>query len=396
MVAMLLDSRKILRMVSWDISRPFRLIRFSPIFNTPFGESVPDLLGRLNEELNTLHNQRVDAVTINNIPFGFFDPASGFDPEKMEMAPGVFYPTNGRPSDAVYFPPSQPVKPEMYREEELLLTYAERLLGAGANVQGGAQPRRTSATEIATIDRRTGIRFFTIFKRIQEGLEEVGKLVLELDQKFMPPIKQIRVMGANDYPLFERRVTFDSIQKDEMQGKFDVVAVGESLADQEANKQEQLAIYQLGTSNPLIAMDPESLYELTKDTLMALGDKNIGAHLKKPQVSVPQNPEDEHNRMAQGERVDPVQGENYDYHLAKHGEFINSPQFLLIPEGAQIEVMRHYQNTIRVKQLHMQLLQLQQQQMMVQSKAQQEQQESSLDRQAARDSAVKANGNKSE
>src|SRR3990167_5022023 len=150
MVTMLKDSRQILRMVVWDINRPFVVIRFSPLTNSPWGESVADLLGQINEELNTLHNQRVDAVTLNNIPYGFYDPLSGFDPENIQLVPGLMIPTNGPPSNAVHFPVHNAIRPEMYREEEMLAAYAERLIGAGANIQGTENSSTISATEVAT------------------------------------------------------------------------------------------------------------------------------------------------------------------------------------------------------------------------------------------------------
>ena len=362
MVTVLLDKRSVLRAVVWPISRPFVIVRWSPIFNTPFGESIADMVGKINEELNTLHNQRVDAVTLANVPYGFYDPLSGFDPEKIELTPGLMLPTNGDPSHAVYFPTMQPIRPEMYREEELLMSYAERLVGAGANAQGAINPKRMSATEVSTVDRRSGIRFLSIFKRIQDGLETIARIVLEYNQLFMPPKKQVRVMGANDYPVFASKVSFENFQKEELQGKFDFVAVGASIMDDEANKAEQMQVYQLGMSNPLIIHDPMAIYNLTKDTLVAMGRVNWASYLPKPQVMSPMDPELENDKMASGESVDPVQGENIALHLKKHAEFINSPQFKMVPQEAQMEVVIHYQKTMKLQQLEMQMKQLEAQQ----------------------------------
>jgi len=288
-------------------------------------------------------------------------------------------PTNGVPKDAVYFPAMPSVKPEYYREEEMISSYGERLVGAGANTQGIINPRRLSATEIATVDRRAGIRFLTIFQRIKAGVEAMAKLVLELDQRFMPAIKQVRVMGANDYPIFESQLSFERFRREEMQGKFDIIANAASIADEAANKQEQMVIYQLALSNPLIMSDPESIYEVTKDTLQALGAKNLGAYLKKPQTASPQNPEDEHNRMAQGDDVDPVIGENIDRHLQEHRKFVSSPQFQLIPIEGQILIIKHIQKTEKMQVIVQQLqenqqrmVQLQQQRMMGMADAQAE------------------------
>lgn len=359
MVTLLHDSREILRLVIWDISRPFTVIRFSPLVNTPWGESIADLIGQINEELNTLHNQRVDAVTLNNIPYGFYDPLSGFDPEQVQLVPGMMIPTNGPPQNAVHFPVHQIVRPEMYREEELLSAYAERLVGAGANVQGTENPRQISATEVATIDRRAGIRFKLIFSRIQRGLEKLAKNVIELNQRLMPVEKQVRVMGPNDAdPLFGG-MTHMMFKRDELQGKFDVRTRGEPIVERDLSRQNQMLTYQIGTSNPLIANDPESLFYLTRDTLEALGAKNRELYLKKPQFAVPQNPEDEQARIAQGENIDPVLGENVDYHLKKHAEFINSPNFQLMTPESRLKMVGHFQKTVKLQQLVKQMVELQ-------------------------------------
>src|SRR3990167_293984 len=356
MVTMLHDSREILRLVVWDISRPFVIVRFSPLVNSPWGESIADLIGQINEELNTLHNQRVDAVTLNNIPYGFYDPLSGFDPENIQLVPGLMIPTNGPPSNAVHFPVHNAIRPEMYREEEMLAAYAERLIGAGANIKGTENSSTISATEVATIDKRAGIRFKLVFSRIQRGMEKLAKSVLELNQKLMPAEKQIRVMGPNDSdPLFGTGLSHMNFTKSEMQGKFDIKARGQSIVEKDLNRQNQMMTYQIGIMSPLIMTDPESMFYLTRDTLEALGAKNRELYLKKPQYAVPQNPEDEQARIAQGEDMDPVLGENVEYHFKKHAEFINSPNFGLLTPESQTKMMIHLQKTMKLQQVMKQL-----------------------------------------
>jgi hypothetical protein len=299
-VTMLKDCRKVVRIGRSSRKRPFVRVRFSPIPDKPVGESIPDLLRHINNELNTLHNQRVDATTITNIPFGFFDPIAGFNPNEIKLNPGLMIPTNGPPTQAVYFPSLNTTRPDMHQEESLLFEYAERMLGAGANTQGILQTKRVTATEVAAVDRRAGIRFLTIFNRIRRGLRDVILLAFELDKEHMPADLQIRVAGVDGGP------TFDTIKRDDIRGQLDIIINGNSIVDDQAEKQEMMSAYQLGMMNPIIMRDENAIYELTRDLYLKLGVKRIDAYLRKPADTIPKNPEEEHNLFLQRKRLSPT------------------------------------------------------------------------------------------
>lgn len=345
MVSMLKESKTILRVVSWDELRPFVLINISHILHRAIGESIPQILKMINQELNTLHNQRVDAVTLTNIPFFFFDPAGGFNPSEVRLTPGLGIPVNGSPSGAVYFPSLNTQRPEMYREEQMLFEYAERLVGAGTNSQGITESKRITATEIATIDRRAGIRFLTLFTRVKKGLKELFKKSLVLNKKYMPPELQVRITGIDAAsPLFE------TIKKDDLEGAFDINVNGNSIIDEQADKQEMMQAYQFGMSNPIIARDEMAMYELTRDTFIKLGVEKVDAYLRKPDDYIPKNPGEEHNLFLQEEYVKPNLAENVEDHMSKHAEFIGSKSFKLLSNTGQLLTLKHYDETRRMKE----------------------------------------------
>lgn len=346
MAYILKENKRILRAVPWERRRPFVIVAFSEVLHKATGESLPDLLKDINRELDTLHNQRVDAVTIANIPPFFFDPVGGFNPNEIVLTPGTGIPTNGRPQDAVYFPTLNTVRPEMYQEEEQLYQYAERMLGAGANVQGVMNTKRVTATEIATTDRRSGIRFLTIFNRIRKGLKEIARLVLELDEEYMPKEIQVRVTGlGSEQPIFE------TISRDDLGAQVDIMVRGNSILDEQAEKSEMMQAYQIGIMNPLISSDPIAIYELTRDLFLKLNIKRVDSYLRQPMDEIPKTPDEEHNLFMQEEYVEPNIRENYEDHLAKHAEVINnSDKFDLLSNVAKNNLMRHYSDTMRMKQ----------------------------------------------
>lgn len=358
MCSVLKDHRRLLRAVKWNRKRPFVLVEFSYILNRAHGESVPEILKILNQELNTLHDLNIDALTLANMPFFFFDPVAGYTPDDVRLAPGVGIPTNGPPQQAIYFPQMNTKFNEMSRAEQDLVSYGERMLGAGANVQGIMQPKRITATEIQTIDRRSGIRFLTLFNRIRKGLEAVFKLALEYDKEYMPKELQARITGLDmDKPVFE------TFKRSDLDAEVDIIINGNSILDQQADQQEMAQVYQVGMMNPLIQRNETAMYELTRDLFTKLGVKRIDAYLHKPQDQLPMAPDVENNLFMQEDDAIPHLAENIDEHLKSHSDLINSDNFKLMSKKGQILLVKHYQATIRMQQImkQMQLVQQAQQ-----------------------------------
>lgn len=355
MCSVLKDSKKLLRAVKWNRPRPFVIIDWSYILNRALGESVPEVLKILNQELNTLHNLNIDALVLANMPFFFFDPVAGYTPDEIHLAPGVGIPTNGPPQQAIYFPQMNTKFNEMSRAEQDLVSYGERMLGAGANVQGIVQPKRITATEIQTIDRRSGIRFLTLFDRVRRGLKQVFKLALSYDKEYMPKELQVRITG-----LTAENPVFETIKRADLEAEVDILINGNSVLDQQSDQQEMIQAYQIGMQNPLIARNENAIYELTKDLFTQLGVKRIDAYLHKPSDQIPRTPDEEHNLFMQEEDVTPHLAEDVNEHLKSHAEIINSPSFKLMSKKGQILLIKHYQATLRM-QSQMQQMQLVQQ-----------------------------------
>lgn len=344
MCSVLKDHRRLLRAVKWNRKRPFVLIDFSYILNRAHGESVPEILKILNQELNTLHDLNIDALTLANMPYFFFDPVAGYTPDDIRLAPGVGIPTNGPPQQAIYFPQMNTKFNEMSRAEQDLVSYGERMLGAGANVQGIMQPKRITATEIQTIDRRSGIRFLTLFNRIRKGLEQVFRLALEYDKEYMPKELQVRITGIND-----DKPVFDTFKRSDLEAEVDIIVNGNSVLDQQADTQEMAQLYQVGMQNPLIQRSETAMYELTRDLFKKLGAKRIDAYLHKPKDQLPVAPEVENNLFMQEEDSTPHLAENVQEHLKSHAELINSDNFKLLSKKGQMLLVKHYQATMRMQ-----------------------------------------------
>ena len=78
----------------FDKRKPYVTAPFYLIAGKLTGQSQPQRLGPLNDELDTLHNDIINNNTLNNTMNGFYIPIKGFNPDKFELAPGRFRAVN--------------------------------------------------------------------------------------------------------------------------------------------------------------------------------------------------------------------------------------------------------------------------------------------------------------
>src|SRR3990167_1632044 len=88
------------RVLGWDYldnlyahgRRPFRFGKFLPLPGRFYGKSFPELIRDLQDEINTIHNQNVDAGTVRNTPGGFYRASSTMVPGQKHWSPGEWLP----------------------------------------------------------------------------------------------------------------------------------------------------------------------------------------------------------------------------------------------------------------------------------------------------------------
>jgi len=66
--------------------------------------------------------------------------------------------------------------------------------------------------------------------------------------------------------------------------------------------------------------------------------------------SIPKAPEEEHSLFAQEEDIMPNLAENIEQHLTVHSGLINSDKFELLSKKGQLLLMKHYSETMRMKE----------------------------------------------
>lgn len=150
------------------------------------GFGIAKRLHYLQHELSTIHNQQVDNATVANTRF--FLGKKGSVRQDTRIWPGRFIPVNNTETDIKAMQLGD-VYPSMRALEMSALSYAERAsgvsdyqLGRESNVAGSG----ATATGTLALIQEGNRRFDLNIRDIRDVLSEVGRRVLELNQRFRP------------------------------------------------------------------------------------------------------------------------------------------------------------------------------------------------------------------
>lgn len=305
------------------------------------GESIRQATQSLILEWEAIHNQRVAKGQWSNLPFFFYKAGGRFNPQTLTLMPGRGYPVDDPSS--VAFP--QIPSPDMsyYQEERLLLDYIDRVLALGDAIQGVVSKSGDStATETINAQQRAGIRLSNPMNRIAGALSELMGHIWELNKECAPEIKEFKVTGMGDgTPVFDKITNRD----------YDVMVSFKirmaTLYDVQMVRDTALLNYRTFISNPMVMNNPASFYELTVNTMKAVG---LHINVPKPEQAKVKSPWIEHDIIRMGEDVDPVLGEDLDEHLKSHEAFMKSEEFKDWPIDAQMRLTLHRDKTMMQKQ----------------------------------------------
>lgn len=280
--------------------------------NQPYHEGYPEIVEQLSYYLNEIFNQRRDSETKRIASPGFYDKGAGFNAKNYLLKPNGMYPTSGPPQTAVYFPTFQGAPPELFNEQRIVEELVNQLTGISDPVKGQVSRGDKSATEIQHVMNRFNIRFGSVFSRFERSLMEVVLQVSALDKRYMRDDKEYRVLGHNG------KFRYESIKSSDMSDKFDIIFRGASVADDIAEQNKAMQVYQIGVGNPLIATNPPFLYSHLKRLYEKLHVDRIDELVPIPVLALTRTPSEEHELMYKGIQV-PVQlNENAEGHWSEH------------------------------------------------------------------------------
>lgn len=228
------------------------------------------LLGGINETVNTLTNQLLDAGTINNLQSGFLGRGIRMRAGGSSFIPGEWKPVDFTGDDIKkhIFPlPTKEPSAVLFKLLEALITSGKELASVAEIFVGKMPGQNTPATTtMATIEQ--GLKVFTaIYKRIYRALGKEYEKLFALNAQHLPDKKLYFTINEPQGPQSQ------GIEKsDYEQGMFMVKPNADpnvvSAAQKLMKVQSYGSLLQLGTIQPL---------EYTRRYLEAVEAENISA-----------------------------------------------------------------------------------------------------------------------
>jgi len=323
--------------------RPLRVGRYFPVPFRWYGLSFAEVIRGIQDEINTIHNQRVDYATIQNLPFFFKKASSTLPAINQRLRPGEGIDVDNPQTD-ILIPRWQGSPAWGQQEEAVLMQYFERLSGL-TDLSVGRQPNRVGATRTAagtqTLLSESGLRFKNAMQEFQRFWVGIFEDILALDQEYLPPRKEFRVTGR-------RPTSIQLKDRTEIRGKYDLRLVSNTESmNRQQQRDDATTLLQLGMNPSLIqggVIGLKGIKQLVTDIFKAFGkDPAFYLEPKAPILS----PEEELMKFVGGTYVAPVAGEDYQTHLMAHQMALQDP---IVSYQVKQMLQKHIQETYQIQQ----------------------------------------------
>ena len=362
----------------WTGDRPLLEMHYQTISNRFYSMGVMEIVEHLSEELDTIHNMRVDVGVATNLPWYFVRASSYINPNDIKLKPLELVPVDD-PRDIVS-PQVQNVTSFYHQEESLLLTIIERVMGItdlflGISPQSGASARH--ATGFLGTKAEAEARLAQPLSQDAESFSFMARLIYNLEMQWGPEERSFRLEGE------ESAISRPGLTRDDLwfRGEYDFrLGANVGMMSQQNRFQRASQTMQMLGQNPLVSQDMGRLWSVTAELLRSMGYRDyeieafIGPH-SAVSAGTPKSQDEELMQMVQhafgiGTPAPLHPSDNDQEHIDKIREFLNGPIWAQMDdpnvERAISEHSQQHQQAIATKQQQQQMQMQQQQQQMQQ------------------------------
>lgn len=223
--------------------RPWRVGRFIPIEHWFYGEGMCEILEHLQEEISTIHNQRIDNATIANLRIILVARLiKGLRPGDRLWSGKVVRVTDVKADVGTL--QLGDVYPSTVMNENISQGYVHSVSGVGEVAQGQAQPvTRTTATAQLALLEELNRRFDKVVKGLRRTLRDVFRDLTDLFNKMGTGGLAEEWLG----PVRGRRLEqFLTLPADLLNRKVKIqILATRSTVNREVEFQSQIAVWQL-------------------------------------------------------------------------------------------------------------------------------------------------------
>lgn len=264
----------------WHGMKPYDKCCYVPLVNEFYGIGIPEVLGDLQDELNTIRNQRIDYNNFCLRRMWKIRKGCGLTNKDLKWRQGGVIQVQDM--DDVQEISVEKVPASAFTNEEVIKSDMKYATGVHDIVLGLSESDETATTTM-TKDNNASIRFkFFIEELVDNILLPVARKCISMDEQYLEEDRLIRLFD-NDQGYLDQ---FTSISPEDLEGEYDFYYVGSSvepMANKEAYKQKMVEVYQLAMSNPLMQQNLEAQQKLLLELFRAV-------EVKDPQSLVPELP----------------------------------------------------------------------------------------------------------
>jgi hypothetical protein len=223
--------------------RPFVVGRLEVRSHRLPGLGVSDQIGDLNDEINTVHNQTINATTASIVQMYGVRAGSPAEAALQRIWPSKVIPFSTK--DDVSEIGLGPLKVNSLQLEEYARTYAERRTGI-SDFSLGREPtpsRRGTATGTLAIIQEGNRKFDHQIRDLRGALSEAGTMLLELLQQMNPRGIHREVLGPDGTNFITLRLLFP--QEPIRKAVHVEVIAGTAAVNRQVQRQDALTLFQI-------------------------------------------------------------------------------------------------------------------------------------------------------
>ncbi len=354
--------------IQWKNKRPLIELDFQTVGVRRDSMGIMEIVQHLSAELDTIHNMRIDVGFATNMPFFFFRATSTINPERIVLRPG-----KGIPVDDVrdiQFPQLQSVTTFYEKEEQLLYSLVERVLGV-TDLFLGVSPTRGAAARHATgfvgTQQEALARTSEIINQDAREFSNLCHQVYEAEMQFGPDERIIRLQGEAG-PLTHE------LSRDELwyRGEYDFsLGANHGLYSTMMKQEQGQTLMNIAQVSPFINESLDRRWEVENFVLEGAGfpDPHLFIGPKSATGISPQKDASEENgemdqaRYGPGVAAPVHPNDNDPEHLKTHQDHLASKEYYELGRPNEQAHLAHINATKAATQRKQQMAEQQQMQM---------------------------------
>lgn len=354
-------SGKPLSTVSRIEKRPIVIGQYIRRSNRLLGKGICHLVYNIHKHVDSIYNQKNDAGTMSINPFGVYTPASGFDPNEVELSPGSWYPVDDVNGIKWVTVPNNTLA--TWEDIRFLVSIVERLTSATPYQQGRqSEIVKSGATATATVAliQEGQSMFVKTAKRLIRTIGKIAEMLLESYQEDLPPGLAERITGEAGEQLFP-----EGLSPEDIAGKYNCyLNIDTLMFNKSIRRSIDLQIYQGFIMNPIVMSNPTYLWELSAMVLRSLEkeeaeiEKIIG---RRPNLTFAEldDAKEENLQMLAGKRVEVDPNEPLFEHLVTHLAFKSTELYRQLEPEKKFLIDEHIEDTKITLTMRLRLLKAQ-------------------------------------